>query len=81
MHTIAGTKEAQAASIQEERWAGTMESIRKDSERYFGIMKKRFRILRIQSLLLTASSIDTVFKVSANVVVPSCIYVAFCFSL
>ncbi len=40
VHTIAGTKEAHAATIHEKRWAGTMESIRKESEWCFGIMKK-----------------------------------------
>jgi hypothetical protein len=63
IHTIAGTKDGQSASTDEGRWSSTMESIRKDSERSFGIMKKRFRILQIQSYLHTSTSIDTVFKV------------------
>jgi hypothetical protein len=69
LHTIAGTKEAQAASIDEERWAGTMGSIKKDSERCFGITKKRFRILHTQSLLHRAKDIDTIFKVIVVVMV------------
>ena len=63
-HTIAGSKDASATTVDEDRWSGTMESIRKDSERFFGIMKKRFRILHTQSLLHTSSAIDTVFKAS-----------------
>jgi len=63
VHTIAGTKEEHAATVDEERWGGHMESIRKDSERCFGIMKKRFRILQTQSLLHRARDIDTIFKV------------------
>ncbi len=47
IHTIASTKDGQSASNDEGRWSGAMESIRKDSERSFGIMKKRFRILQI----------------------------------
>ena len=64
VHTIAGSKEGQSTSVGEDRWSGNMESIRKDFERCFGIMKKRFRILQIQSLLHRSSSIDTIFKVS-----------------
>ncbi len=70
LHTISGTKEAHAASIDEERWAGTIESIRKDdSERCLGIMKKRFRILHTQSFLHRAKDIDTFFKVIVVVMV------------
>ena len=66
LHTIAGSKDGAAATIDEDRWSGTMESIRKDSERCFGIMKKRFRILHTQSLLHTSTAIDTVFKVCVS---------------
>ncbi len=56
-----------------------------DSERSYGIMKKRFRILQIQSYLHTATSIDIVFKVmpcsyeiATHVDVDNCVVVA-CF--
>ncbi len=64
-HTIAGTREGYAATADEERWGGTMESLRKDSERCFGILKKIFRILAVPSYLHKAISIDTIMKVCA----------------
>jgi len=66
VHTIEGTKEGYAATAAEERWGGIMESLRKDSERCFGILKKRFRILSLPFLLHKAKSIDTIMKVIAR---------------
>ena len=63
LHTIAGPKADQAPSMIEEFWGGTCESIRKDSERVFGVNKKRFRILRLPFLLHRARDIDTIMKV------------------
>lgn len=65
LHTIAGPKAELACSYVEEAWGSRCESIRKDTERTFGIMKRRFRILRLPSLLLRAKDIDTTFKVCA----------------
>ncbi len=40
-----------------------MESIRKDSEDVFGILKKRFRVLRLPFLLPNEQDIDNTFRV------------------
>ena len=77
-HIIAGTKEGYAATADEERWGGTiMESLRKDFERCFGILKKRFRILAVPSYVHRARSIDTIMKVCACpfVIALNCLYV------
>lgn len=63
LHTIAGTKADQAATQVEDFWSGTCESIRKDSERVFGVAKKRHRILRLPFLQHRAIDIDTIMKV------------------
>ncbi len=63
IHTIAGSKEGTSATADEERWGSTMESVRKDSERCFGVVKKRFRILHVKSNLHKARYIDTIMKV------------------
>lgn len=65
VHTLSGTKEGTAATVDEERWGGLMESVRKDSERCFGIVKKRFKILHVKSNLHKARSIDTIMKVNS----------------
>ena len=63
--TLAGPKAELAAKEEEEFWGGRCESIRKDAERCFGILKKRFRILRLPFLYHKAKDIDTTFKVCA----------------
>ncbi len=60
VHTLSGSKEGTSATTDEERWEGIMESVKKDSERSFGIVKKRFRILHVKSNLHKARSIDTI---------------------
>ncbi len=68
-HTIASTTEGNATTADEERWGGKMESLRKDCERCFRILKKRFRILAFPSYLHRARSIDTIMKVCAHLYV------------
>ena len=63
LHTIAGPKTDFCPSYDEEMWGGRCESIRKDAERCFGILKKRWRILRLPFLLHSAKEIDPIFKV------------------
>ena len=45
----------------EARWSERVESVRKDVERSFGILKGRFRILKLPILLHNAEAIDNVF--------------------
>jgi len=59
-HTIARSMEGTTATADEERWGFTMESVRKDSERCFGAVKKRFRIMHVKSNLHRPKSIDTI---------------------
>ena len=65
LHTLAGPKAELAPTLEGEFWGGRCESIRKDAERCFGILKKRFRILRLPFLYHKAKDIDTTFKVCA----------------
>ena len=62
IHTIAGSKEGTSTSVDEERWGSKMESVRKDSERCFGVAKKRFQILHVKSKLHKARHTDTIMK-------------------
>ena len=63
VHTIAGSKEGTSTTVDEESWGSSMESVRKDSERCFGVMKKGFLILHVKSNLHRARHIDTILKV------------------
>jgi hypothetical protein len=64
LFTIAGSKEETAATAVEERWGSTMESVSKDAERCFGMLKTRFAILHVPSNLHRARSIDPIVKVT-----------------
>jgi hypothetical protein len=59
-HTIAGNKEGTTSTTDEESWESTMESVRKDAEQCFGVVKKWFRILHVKSNLHKARHIDTI---------------------
>ena len=63
IYTIAWSKERTSATADAERWGSTMESVRKDSVRCFGIVKKRFRIIHVKSNLYRARHIDAILKV------------------
>ncbi len=65
IHTISGSKEGTSTTADEERWGSKKESVRKDSERCFGVAKKRFRILRVKSYLHKARGVETIMKVVA----------------
>ena len=78
VHTLSGSKEGTTATADEERWGGIMESVRKDSERSFGIVKKRFRILHVKSNLHKARYIDTILKVMMLLMLLVLLVVAFC---
>ena len=51
------------SDIWTRRWSKRMESVRKDVERAFGIVKKRFRILKVPFLFKDAKAIHNVFVV------------------
>ena len=46
----------------EVRWASRCESVRKIVERTFGILKKRFRVLRLPVMYSSGAKLDNVFK-------------------
>lgn len=46
---------------EETRWSKTLESVRKDVECFFGILKGRFRILKLPILYRDKEDIDNVF--------------------
>ena len=46
-------------------WSRQLESVRKDVERCFGVMKKRFRVLKLPILLRDVTEINDVFKTCA----------------
>ena len=52
-----------ASTLWERRWSKRMESVRKDVETAFGILKQRFRILKVPFLFKDAQSIHNVFVV------------------
>ena len=58
---ICGAKHCDHADLK--AWSGLCESVRKDVECLFGIMKKRFRILGVASLAHFAENINMVVKV------------------
>lgn len=45
----------------EGKWSKTLESVRKDVERFFGILKGRFRILKLGVLFQDKIDIDNMF--------------------
>ena len=63
LHTICGYKHADELEVQ--AWSKLCESIRKDAECVFGIMKKRFRILSCPFLDHEVSRLDATMKVCA----------------
>ena len=46
---------------EETRWSKTLESVRKDVECFFGILKGRFRILKLPILYSDKEDIENVF--------------------
>lgn len=62
IRTMAGWKQDEAPSLMLARCGKRMESIRKDSECTYGIIKKRHRILKVPSLLHRSQDIDNVFR-------------------
>lgn len=63
LHTIYGSKHADTASWR--AWSGLCESTRKDVECVFGVMKARFRVLAIASLVSDAQSCTRTVRVCA----------------
>ena len=64
LHTICGYKQY-ADDLDVQAWSKLCESIRKDAECVFGIMKKRFRILSCPFLDHEVSKLDATMKVCA----------------
>ena len=60
LSTIAAPKTP--AGHDEVRWASRCESVRKIVERTFGILKQRFRVLRLPTMYATGAKLDNVFK-------------------
>ena len=50
-----------ARSMEEIAWSKRLESVRKDVECFFGVLKGRFRILKLPILYKEMEDIDNVF--------------------
>lgn len=62
LHTISGWKPRDAPDLTRSRAGARMESIRKDAECTYGIMKKRHRILKVPSLRHNIMSLDIIAR-------------------
>ena len=60
--TMAGEKPDVASSLILAQAGGLSESVRKDIECVFGILKRRFRVLKVPFLLSTVEQIDDIFR-------------------
>lgn len=63
--TMAGEKPENAGTMALAVAGALSESVRKDSECVFGILKRRFRVLKIPSLLSTPAQLDDIMRSSA----------------